>query len=56
MIDAVAEIGIEMDAEHVLLSSEMPVWNKEKLSRPESIAKTHRVITLFAGQTQPALH
>ena len=47
VIDLVAEIGIETDAEHVMLAYERPEWNKEKLSRREHVAATHRVIMLF---------
>ena len=47
VIDLVAEIGIKTDAEHVMLAYERPEWNKEKLSRREYVAKSHRVIMLF---------
>ena len=47
VIDLVAEIGIETDAEHVMLAFERPEWNKEKLSRREHVGATHRVIMLF---------
>lgn len=43
----IAELGIETDSEHVLLAKEQPDWDKEKLTRREYIAKTHRVIMLF---------
>ena len=42
----IREVGIEVDAEHVLLAGERPGWGKEKLVRREHIAKTHRVIML----------
>lgn len=44
-IDDIIEIGIETDAEHVLLSEEQG-WNREKSVRRELIASTHRVIML----------
>jgi len=47
VIDLLAEIGIQTNAEHVMLAYERPEWNKEKLSRREHIAETHRVIMLF---------
>jgi len=47
VIDLVGEIGIETDAEHVMLAYERPEWNKEKLSRREYVAESHRVIMLF---------
>jgi 5'-nucleotidase (lipoprotein e(P4) family) len=47
VINLVAEIGIETDADHVLLAFERPEWNKEKLSRREHVAESHRVIMLF---------
>ncbi len=46
-IDGIREIGLEVDAEHVMLSGGQPDWNREKLSRRELIAKTHRVIMLI---------
>ncbi|MCH9695494.1 MAG: hypothetical protein K0U72_13360 [Gammaproteobacteria bacterium] len=46
-IGDVHDIGFETDADHVLLAYEQPGWGKEKLSRREHIAKTHRVIMLF---------
>ena len=47
VIDLVAEIGIKTDAEHVMLAYEQPEWNKEKLSRREYVAESHRIIMLF---------
>ena len=47
VIDLVAEIGIETDADHVMLAYERPEWNKEKLSRRKHVAESHRVIMLF---------
>ncbi len=45
-IDDIAEAGIATDAEHVLLAEERG-WNREKLSRREHIAKTHRILMLI---------
>ena len=45
-IDDVSEGGIETDAEHVLLSEEHG-WTREKSSRREFVANTHRVIMLM---------
>jgi len=47
VVDLVAEIGIETDREHVLMAFERPEWNKEKVSRREHVAESHRVIMLF---------
>jgi acid phosphatase len=41
-----AEAGIETDAAHLLLSKERG-WNREKVTRREFIAKSHRVVMLF---------
>lgn len=46
-IDDIRELGIPVEAEHVMLSGERPDWTKEKLSRREYVANTHRVIMLF---------
>jgi acid phosphatase len=46
-IDDIRELGIDVDADHVMLSGERVGWNREKLSRREFVAKTHRVIMLF---------
>jgi len=46
-LEDIRELGIAVDAEHLLLSLEKPGWNREKLSRREYIASTHRVIMLF---------
>ena len=45
-IDDIAEVGIETDAEHVLLSEERG-WTREKLTRRLHIARTHRVIMVI---------
>ena len=46
-IDDIFEVGIETDADHVMLVGERPEWNREKLSRREFVAESHRVIMLF---------
>jgi len=46
-IDDIRELGIPVDADHVMLSGERPGWNKEKSSRREYVAETHRVIMLI---------
>ena len=46
-IDDIRELGIETDADHVMLSDEQPGWTKEKIVRREFIARTHRVIMLI---------
>ena len=45
-IDDIAEVGIETDADHVLLSEERG-WNREKSTRRDHVAKTHRVVMLI---------
>ena len=46
-IDDIVEIGIETDADHVMLANERPEWDREKLVRREYVARTHRIIMLF---------
>jgi acid phosphatase len=41
------EAGVETDREHVLMAGERPEWTKEKLTRREFVARTHRVIMLI---------
>jgi len=41
------EVGIAADNDHLMLAGENPGWDREKLSRREHIAKTHRVIMLL---------
>ncbi len=41
------EVGIDVDNEHLMLANEDLGWDKEKLTRRDHIAKTHRVIMLF---------
>ena len=41
------EVGIAVDADHLMLSGEQAGWNSEKLTRRERVAQTHRVIMLF---------
>lgn len=45
-IDDIAEVGIETDAAHVMLSEEQG-WNREKSVRRDYVARTHRVIMLI---------
>ena len=45
-IDDIAEVGIEADADHVMLSEEQG-WNREKSVRRDYIAQSHRVIMLI---------
>jgi len=42
----IGELGIETDAEHVLLSEENG-WDRAKIGRRMHIAKTHRILMLF---------
>ncbi len=44
-IDGIAEIGLKTDAQHVLMSEEKG-WNRDKSTRRDFIAQTHRVIML----------
>jgi acid phosphatase len=45
-IDDIGEVGIETDADHVFLSDESS-WNREKSTRRNHIANTHRVVMLI---------
>lgn len=45
-IDDIAEVGIETDAEHVLLSEERG-WTREKITRRMFIAERYRVLMLI---------
>lgn len=45
-IDDIAEVGIETDADHVLLSDEQG-WNREKSVRRDYVGQSHRVIMLI---------
>jgi acid phosphatase len=45
-IDDIAEVGIETDADHVFLSDERG-WNREKSTRRQHIAQTHRIVMLI---------
>jgi acid phosphatase len=45
-IDDIGEVGITTDADHVLLSDERG-WNREKSTRRDYIAQTHRVVMLI---------
>ena len=46
-IDDIAEAGIATDRDHVLLAYQREGWTKEKITRREHVARTHRVIMLF---------
>lgn len=46
-VDDVIEAGIETDADHVFLAYQRDDWTKEKSTRRQHVAKTHRVIMLF---------
>lgn len=46
-IDDIAEAGIETDADHVFLAYQRDDWTREKSTRRQHVAKTHRVIMLF---------
>ena len=46
-VDELREAGVDTDRDHVMLAGEQPGWDKEKLSRREYVAQTHRVIMLF---------
>lgn len=46
-IDDIREVGIDVDAEFVMLSGEQPGWDREKLTRREYIAQNYRVIMLI---------
>jgi len=54
-IDDIMEIGIETDADHVLLSEEQG-WTREKSSRRDFVAATHRVIMLFGDDLGDFVH
>jgi acid phosphatase len=45
-IEDIAEVGITTDADHVLLSEERG-WNREKSTRRNYVAQTHRVVMLI---------
>lgn len=45
-IDDIAEVGVVTDADHVMLSEEQG-WTREKSTRRDLVASTHRVIMLF---------
>jgi 5'-nucleotidase (lipoprotein e(P4) family) len=46
-VDDILELGIPVDPEYVMLSGERPDWDREKSSRREYVAKTHRIIMLI---------
>lgn len=41
------EVGVEVDNDHLMLVNQDLGWDREKLSRREHIAKTHRVLMLL---------
>lgn len=45
-VNELRSIGIEADADHVLLADEQG-WDRAKIGRREHVAQTHRVIMLF---------
>ena len=45
--DDLREVGIEVDDDHLMMANEDLGWDREKLSRRELIANTHRVIMLL---------
>ncbi len=47
VVDGIHEIGLEVDADHVMLAGEQPGWDREKQSRREFVAQTHRVVMLI---------
>ena len=56
VIDLVAEIGIQTDADHVMLVDEQADWGKEKSLRRELIAETHRVVILVGDDYGDFVH
>ncbi len=48
-IHDIEELGIDTDAEHVLLSGERG-WDRAKIARRNHIAKTHRIIMLIGDE------
>jgi acid phosphatase len=46
-LDNLRRIGVEVDAEHLMLSNERPAWTDEKKVRRDYVARDHRVIMLF---------
>lgn len=46
-LDDIVEAGIDTDADHVMLSETPEGWTREKLTRRELVAKTHRIIMLI---------
>ncbi len=46
-IDDIREIGIAVNAEHVMIANERPGWDREKQVRRDHVAETHRVIMLI---------
>ena len=46
-LDNLRRVGLQFDAEHLMLSNERPEWTDEKKVRREYVARDHRVIMLF---------
>ena len=55
-IEDLREVGIETDADRLLMAWEQPGWSKEKLNRREYIGRTHRVIALFGDDYGDFVH
>ncbi len=55
-IDDLREVGIETDAERLLMAWEQPGWSKEKRHRRDYIGQTHRVIGLFGDDYGDFVH
>ena len=46
-VDDIREVGIDVERRYLMLSGEQPGWDREKLTRRDEIARTHRVIMLI---------
>ncbi len=46
-LDNLRRVGLQFDAEHLMLSNERPEWTDEKKVRRDYVARDHRVIMLF---------
>jgi len=46
-LKSLSDIGIEVDGAHAHFANEQPGWDREKVTRREFIAETHRVIMVF---------
>ena len=47
IVNDIRDAGVEVDAEHVWLANEHEHWGKEKLTRREQLARTHRILMLI---------